>query len=233
MHSGSPAPVSNAPAQTAPSTSIQPTPAAGSSSTASSLPAAATSTSQPQAALATQNVAQEDAADETGEKKSGLSQKTQSAVVEKPAHEALVVKSSTSKLAASQAEAMPQAIPVIGIASNSGEAISGIMDAAPTVRTPVLRTVKVSQGVSQGLLVKKVSPDSPAQARQLRIEGTVQLEATIGKDGSVSNLKVLGGHPILARSAVEAVKQWKYKPYLLNGQAVEIDTQITVNFKLP
>jgi len=233
MHSGSPAPVSNAPAQTAPSTSIQPTPAAGSSSAASSLPAAATS--QPQAAPATQSVVQEDASDETGDaaKKSGLSQKSQSAVVEKPAHEALVVKSSATKLAASQAEAMPQAIPVIGIASNSGEAISGIMDAAPTVRTPVLRTVKVSQGVSQGLLVKKVSPDFPAQARQLRIEGTVQLEATIGKDGSVSNLKVLGGHPILARSAVEAVKQWKYKPYLLNGQAVEIDTQITVNFKLP
>ena len=100
------------------------------------------------------------------------------------------------------------------------------MQAAPTVRTPVLRTVKVSQGVSQGLVIKKVSPDYPAQARQLRIEGTVQMEATIAKDGSVKNLKVVSGHPILARAAVDAVKQWKYKPYLLNGSAVEIDTQI-------
>jgi len=61
----------------------------------------------------------------------------------------------------------------------------------------------------------------------------VQLEATISKDGNVTNLKVVSGHPILARAAVEAVKQWKYKPYLLNGSAVEIDTQIAVNFKLP
>jgi len=120
------------------------------------------------------------------------------------------------------------------MASNSGDkALSEIMQAAPTVRTPILRTVKVSQGVSQGLVIKRISPDYPAQARQLRIEGTVQLEATIAKDGSVKDLKVVTGHPILARAAVDAVKQWKYKPYLLNGVAVEIDTQIAVNFKLP
>jgi protein TonB len=82
-------------------------------------------------------------------------------------------------------------------------------------------------------VIKRVSPEFPAQARQLRIEGTVQLDATISKDGSVTNLKVISGHPILARAAVDAVKQWKYRPYLLNGQAVEIDTQIAVNFKLP
>ena len=233
IHSGASATASNAPVQTAPAQSA---PAQEITLGASSSAQQATSTSQPQAAPANQNVTQDDASDETGEtaKRPGSSQKSQSASVEKPAHEALVVKSSTSRLVQSQVEAAPQAIPVIGIASNSGDkALSGIMQAAPTVRTPVLRTVKVSQGVSQGLVIKKISPDYPAQARQLRIEGTVQLEATIAKDGSVSNLKVVGGHPILARAAVEAVKQWKYRPYLLNGQAVEIDTQIAVNFKLP
>ena len=145
-------------------------------------------------------------------------------------HEAIVVKGSVAKPVA--LEAAPQAIPVIGITSSSGDkAIAGIMQtSAPT---PVLKTMRVSQGVSQGLIVKRVSPDYPVQARQLRIEGAVTLEATVSKEGKVSNVKVLGGHPILARAAAEAVKQWKYKPYLLNDQPVEIDTQITVNFKLP
>jgi protein TonB len=146
------------------------------------------------------------------------------------AHEAIVVKGSAAKPAA--LEIPPQAIPVIGIASNSGDkVIAGIMQTSAPA--PVLRTMRVSQGVSQGLVIKKVSPEYPVQARQLRIEGAVQLEATISKEGKVSNVKVLGGHPILARAAAEAVKQWKYKPYLLNDQPVEIDTQITVNFKLP
>ena len=145
-------------------------------------------------------------------------------------HETIAVKGSAAKPV--PLEAAPQAIPVIGMTSNSGDkAIAGILQtSAPT---PVLRTMRISQGVSQGLIIKKVSPDYPPQARQLRIEGAVQLEATISKEGKVSNVKVLGGHPILARAASEAVKQWKYKPYLLNDQPVEIDTQITVNFKLP
>ncbi len=237
MHSGSATTVSNTPVQTAPAQTApaQDITLGGSTTPASSQPAAPAT--QPQApAPANQNVAQEEASDEpadTGKKPSAM-QKPTSTSAEKPTHEALVVKSSASKLAQAQAEQAPQAIPVTGIASNSGDkALSGILQAAPTARTPVLRTVKVSQGVSQGLVIRRVSPDYPAQARQLRIEGTVQLEATIAKDGSVKDLKVVSGHPILSRAAVEAVKQWKYKPYLLNGAAVEIDTQIAVNFKLP
>jgi len=142
-----------------------------------------------------------------------------------------VVKNSSARPAASQSEA-PQAIPVMGIASNSGDkALAGIMDARPA--TPVLRTLKVSQGVSQGLILKKVPPDYPLQARQLRIEGIVQLQATIGKDRNIENVRVLGGHPILARAATDAVKRWKYRPYLLNGAPVEIETEVSVNFKLP
>jgi len=82
-------------------------------------------------------------------------------------------------------------------------------------------------------VLKKVTPRYPSQALQMRIEGSVQLQATIGKDGSISNLKILSGEAMLARAAQDAVKQWKYKPYYLNGEPVEIQTQITVNFKLP
>ncbi len=81
--------------------------------------------------------------------------------------------------------------------------------------------------------MRRVQPTYPANARQARIEGAVQLMATISRDGDISAVKVLSGEPQLARAAVDAVKQWKYKPYLLNGSPVEIQTQVTINFKLP
>jgi protein TonB len=98
---------------------------------------------------------------------------------------------------------------------------------------PVLQTLSVSQGVSQGLLYKKVAPSYPQNALRMHIEGAVELLATISKEGNISHIKVLSGDAQLARSASDAVKQWKYKPYLLNGEPVEIQTQVTVNFKLP
>ena len=67
----------------------------------------------------------------------------------------------------------------------------------------------------------------------MRLQGAVQLQAAIGKDGSITAVKVLKGDSILARSAVIAVKQWKYKPYFLNGEPVAVETEVTVNFKLP
>ena len=99
--------------------------------------------------------------------------------------------------------------------------------------TPVLQDLHVSQGVSRGLLVKEVQPAYPASARQMRIEGAVELLATISKNGDISAVKILDGNTQLAHAAVDAVKQWKYKPYLLNGEPVEIQTQVTVKFKLP
>jgi protein TonB len=87
--------------------------------------------------------------------------------------------------------------------------------------------------VFQGLLIKKVAPNYPAQAKQLRLEGPVLLQATILLDGSVGNVKQLSGGAVLGHAAMEAVRQWKYKPYYLNGEPTEIQTQITVNFKLP
>ena len=92
--------------------------------------------------------------------------------------------------------------------------------------------VTVSGGVVQGLLIRRVEPVYPTMARQARIQGAVLLEAVIAKDGSIENLHVISGHPMLSWAAVEAVKQWRYRPYTLNGQPVEVETQITVNFRL-
>ena len=92
--------------------------------------------------------------------------------------------------------------------------------------------VRVSSGVSQGLLVKKVAPLYPPDARAQGIQGVVLLKAAIDKEGNIANLELISGHPLLAPAAIEAVKQWKYRPYLLAGQAVEVETQIQVNFTL-
>ncbi len=111
-----------------------------------------------------------------------------------------------------------------------GGIISSTPVAVPKVATP--QRVRVSQGVSQGLLVHKVNPTYPPLAKQARIQGQVVLHAVISKDGSIENLTLVSGHPMLAPAAIEAVKQWKYKPYLLNGEPVEVDTEVLVNFTL-
>jgi protein TonB len=111
---------------------------------------------------------------------------------------------------------------IIGATASTG--------AVPKAVTP--QRVRVSQGVSQGLLIHEVRPAYPPLARQARIQGAVVLQAVIGKDGAIQNLHVVSGHPMLTTSAIDAVKQWRYKPYFLNGEPVEVDTQITVNFTL-
>jgi protein TonB len=116
---------------------------------------------------------------------------------------------------------------------SSDQAISGLMNMPSTVPQPGPQTLKISQGVSQGLLVTKVAPVYPARAMQTHVQGAVQMLATISKDGDITGMKLLSGEPILAKAAMDAVKQWKYKPYLLNGQPMAIQTQITVNFTLP
>jgi periplasmic protein TonB len=92
--------------------------------------------------------------------------------------------------------------------------------------------VRVSSGVVQGLLVRQVAPVYPPLARQARIQGVVLLKARIDKDSNVVQLDLISGHPLLAPAAIDTVKQWKYKPYLLNGQPCDIETQIQVSFSL-
>jgi protein TonB len=86
--------------------------------------------------------------------------------------------------------------------------------------------------VTAGLLTHKVQPTYPPLARQVRIHGVVVLQAEISKDGAIQNLSLISGRPMLVPAAIEAVKQWRYRAYILNGEPVAVETQITVNFTL-
>jgi protein TonB len=125
---------------------------------------------------------------------------------------------------------VPGGIPGGQMGGVIGGIISSTPVAVPKVATP--QRVRVSAGVTSGLLIRKVSPNYPPLARQARIQGQVVLRAVISKDGSIEGLTLVSGHPMLVQSALDAVKQWKYKPYLLNGEPVEVDTEVLVNFTL-
>jgi protein TonB len=116
----------------------------------------------------------------------------------------------------------------------AGGVIGGIISssnvAVPHVAPP--QRIRVSSGVSRGNLIRQVQPVYPPIARTAHIQGQVMLEAEISKEGDVINLHVISGPPMLQANAIEAVKQWKYRPYLLNGEPVVVDTQITVIFSL-
>jgi TonB family protein len=102
----------------------------------------------------------------------------------------------------------------------------------PATKIATPQRVRVSSGVAQGMLAKKVNPDYPLDARQQLIQGVVVLKVNIDKDGNVYKVELISGHPSLAPAAIDAVKQWKYKPYLLNNNPVEVETQVQVNFVL-
>ena len=101
--------------------------------------------------------------------------------------------------------------------------------APPAVATkPAFRT----SSMLQGSLIRRVDPVYPPLARSARIQGPVVLAAIISKAGTIEHLQVLSGHPMLVDAALDAVSQWRYRPYVLNGDVIEVETQITVNFKL-
>ncbi len=125
---------------------------------------------------------------------------------------------------------VPGGVPGGSMGGVIGSVLSATPVAVPKVATP--QRVRVSSGVSQGLLVRRVQPNYPPLARQARIQGVVLLQATISREGNIENLQLISGHPMLAPAAIEAVKQWKYRPYLLNGEPVEVETQVQVNFTL-
>src|SRR5579863_2454934 len=125
---------------------------------------------------------------------------------------------------------VPGGVPGGSMGGVIGSVLSSTPVAVPKIATP--QRVRVSSGVQSGLLVRKVNPTYPPLARQARIQGVVLLQAEISKEGNIINLQLISGHPMLAPAAIEAVKQWKYKPYLLNGEPVEVETQVQVNFTL-
>jgi len=123
-----------------------------------------------------------------------------------------------------------------GVAGGSmGGVIGGViggMGGAPPPPKPTASRIRQGGSVQAALLINKVQPVYPPLARQTRISGTVRLHALISKNGTVTSLEVLSGHPLLVRAAMDAVQQWRYKPTLLNGEPVEVDTTIDVIFSL-
>jgi protein TonB len=115
-----------------------------------------------------------------------------------------------------------------------GGVLGGIVSASslppPKVAPP--QKVRVSSGVMQGNKISGPSPTYPAIAKTARIQGTVVLEATISKTGTIENLHAVSGPPMLYQAAIDAVRQWRYKPYLLNGEPVEVGTTVNVIFNL-
>jgi len=168
------------------------------------------------------------------EQKNSLANKPQSLAI--PAVQPIVVQPNGAQAKVSRPAAPKQSQPtppslVLTATNNSVAALASIV--ATDAPNPVRGSFRVSQGVSQGLVIKKVAPVYSPTALQLHKEGAVDLMATISKDGAVTSIQVLKGDLLLAKLAVEAVKQWKYRPYLLNGEPVEIQTQVTINFKMP
>ncbi len=119
-----------------------------------------------------------------------------------------------------------------------GGVIGGIVSATqnsaflPKLQPVVPQRVRISQGVTSGLLIEKVEPVYPTIAKAARIQGNVVLKAIINKEGVIQDLQLVSGHPMLVPAAIEAVKHWRYRPYLLNGQPVEVETTVTVIFVL-
>jgi periplasmic protein TonB len=116
---------------------------------------------------------------------------------------------------------------VIGsvISSSNMAAIPKFIPATP-------QRVRISAGVTKGLLIQRMEPTYPILAKAARVQGDVVLSAIIDANGQIKNLQLVSGHPMLVPAAIAAVKQWRYKPYLLNGQPVEVETTITVIFTL-
>jgi protein TonB len=125
----------------------------------------------------------------------------------------------------------------INIGSDSGLP-TGIRDAFGTSRTATVThtetkgPLRLPSTIVSGLLIHKVTPTYPPIAVATRLEGTVILQATISKTGAIENLRVISGHPMLQQAAIDAVQRWAYRPYLLNGQPVEVESTIKVVFTL-
>ena len=115
-----------------------------------------------------------------------------------------------------------------GVRESFGVGMRPVMPARPVTAAPPLRISHMSEGD----LVRKILPAYPPLARSAHVQGQVVLQAVISKQGAIENLKVVAGHPMLVPAAIAAVRQWRYRPYVLNNEPVEVETQITVNFSL-
>jgi len=121
--------------------------------------------------------------------------------------------------------------PALGPTGGFPLPFAGTRPIMPVIAGPAVRPFRTSF-MLQGSLLHRVEPVYPPMARTARVQGAVVLEAIIKKEGIMKDLRLISGHPLLVPAAVEAVSQWRYRPYVLNGEAIEVETQITVNFIL-
>lgn len=123
-----------------------------------------------------------------------------------------------------------------GVSGGTGNVLGGLIGSGPAGPPPPPPTtpqrIRVGGNVEAASLINKVSPEYPPIARTAHVAGTVVLHAVIGKDGGIRELQYVSGPPLLMKSAMDAVKEWRYKPTMLNGEAVEVDTTIDVVFSL-
>jgi protein TonB len=129
---------------------------------------------------------------------------------------------------------VPGGIPGGQLGGIIGEIISSTFNpaAVPRLVTPLPKRIRMSQGVTKGMLIQRVEPKYPAIARDARIRGDVVLRAIISKTGEIENLDAVSGHPMLVPAAIDAVRQWRYRPFLLNGIPLEVETVITITFQI-
>lgn len=127
---------------------------------------------------------------------------------------------------------VPGGIPGGQVGGVIGGIISATANVAAVPKLALPQRIRISQGVTKGLLIHRVEPTYPPLARAARVQGEVVLTAVISSSGEIENLQLVSGHPMLVPEAIAAVRQWRYKPYLLNGQPVEVETTITVIFSL-
>ncbi len=126
-----------------------------------------------------------------------------------------------------------------GVVGSTGDSTGNVWKGLGIGRTavplpppaPAIRTFRTST-MLEGSLIRRVQPAYPPLARSVRVQGAVVLAALIGKEGTIENLRLISGHPMLVPAAIAAVSQWRYRPYILNGEPIEVETQITVNFIL-
>jgi len=117
---------------------------------------------------------------------------------------------------------------------SSGNVMGSLFDAnsGPKVKAAPVKKLIISSGVMAGMIVLKTQPVYPPIAKAARQSGTVVLQATISKTGAIENLHVISGPAMLQQAAQDAVRQWRYRPYLLNGEPVEVETTVNVIFTL-
>ena len=198
------------------------------------VPAATSTTSSTSDVKSSKDASDPAAESETESSKSSVKNAGKSAGKESAPAPTPIVMGHSSVKAQKKADSDAAATPAMVAMSTTGTGMPALSSGQPgLLPKPVLDSLKVSQGVSLGLLVKKVQPVYPPNALRARIEGDVSLAVTVSKTGDITAIKVTNGSGMLAQSASDAVKQWKYKPYLLNGEPVEIQTDITVKFRLP